>query len=216
MADERIPLADRIRAELDRRNQVRAGFFSNLLRGVFRLKDQETLGVLRDILPVVDLFNLPFDHYFWAGWKKIDFGQLVPAVAAENGYIGLSIPSTASVIAVVEFYVADNTANPYQLRLRNTDATRTLDQGVVSTDTRWGSTEVSTSHVIVGTEPGLSGANVGRFLNPPSMAPIPHRVYLTPGQNVVLGNETVNVAFSAGFKAYERVATADEIAEFKS
>ena len=166
-----------------------------------------------ELQPVLELFNLPDEFCFPAGVKCASLAQLVPAVAAEQGYIGVRNPTGSGVIARVELFVSEAVGLTYNVRLNSTDPNPTVDQGIIASDTRWGATAVTTCHEFLGSEAVPTGANMGTFEAPNKGIQVYPVIWiLGPGSNVVLEHGTINTAFRAGFRLRERRARSEELA----
>jgi len=184
---------------------------------ISRLLGVENPGVLPvvspEVTPSLELGNLPDELMILAGRRLFGYSQIVPAVAAEFGYIGVSNPANSGVVAVVFLFCTESTGGlAYNVRSNNTDPTRTLDAGIICRDLRW--TGATSCHSILGSEAGSTGANIGRF-QPPAATTLqiwPLSYVLGPGTNVILANTTANIAFTAGFFGYERSARPEELA----
>jgi len=182
---------------------------------ISRLLGVENPGVLPsvapEIFPGLDIGTLPDELMILAGRRLFGYSQIVPATAAEFGYIGVSNPANSGVIAVVYLFVSDAAAAFFNIRSNNTDPSRTLDTGIICRDFRW--TGATSCHSILGSEAVSTGANIGRMLNTIQGCTIwPLSYILAPGTNVILAHPTANTAFTAGFFGYERSARPEELA----
>lgn len=189
---------------------------------ISRLLGVENPGVLPvvapEVTPSLDVGRLPPELMILAGRRPFAFSMTLPAVAAEAGYVGVLNPVDSGVVAVVWLMTTENplgVAMLFNIRLNNTDPTRTLNAGIITTDTRW--TGATSVHAIQGTEVAVSGANIGRFSAAPSVADnsiivYPAPIVLGPGTNAIITAPNLNQAWSGGFMGYERSARPEELA----
>lgn len=169
-----------------------------------------------EIMPVAELLNPPIEGRWAAGEKVAALTQIVSNVAGEFGYVGVRNPAGSGMICVARLLVTETTASAaYFIRLNNTDPTRTLDAGIISTDLRWSValSNATVCRVILGTEAASTGTNVARFFQEANKVTVwPIEYVLPPGTNVVVVHGTANTAFTGGVWFRERPARPDELA----
>lgn len=174
---------------------------------------------LEDVSPELqfgaDIFNLPPELRILRGERIYVYGQVLTAVAAEFGYLGVANQTNSGQIVVIDrCIIMSDGAELFHFRFNNTDPTRTLDAGIISRDTRWGATG-SSSHVIQGTEATTTGTNVGNIR---TIANTPHvldlDIVLAPGTNFVISCQTANIASRLLFFFRERAARPEELGPF--
>lgn len=188
-----------------------------LNEGLGRVLGMEKLSPAPTLTPEIqaglDLVYPPEDWWFSLGWRSAGLSQIVPAVAAEFGYLGVRNPAGSGMIITDILLMFCETAAAqaaFNVRSNITD-TPTVAAGTISRDLRWGSS-VSHGQLIVGAEGAGTGGNIGRFqilASTPFLVPVKYT--LGPNSNVVVEGIVVNTAFTAGVWWRERRAKPEEL-----